>query len=89
MSRAERIFEVLAECPNGLTVKALAARLNTPMGQISSPLSKLVAYGFLKRTRNGSSLVYQLLGIGLSHQRLPEFKRRADDKLHDGGVRVV
>jgi DNA-binding IclR family transcriptional regulator len=58
MGRGERILEILAECPCGLTAKELADHMGTSMGQISSPLSKLVAYGFLKRALSGSRSIY-------------------------------
>ena len=60
MGRGERILEILAECSNGLPAKAIAARMGTSIGQISSPLSKLVAYGFLKRAHRESRSIYFL-----------------------------
>ena len=57
MGRSERIIEILAASPGGFTAKEIASQMECPVGQISSPLSKLVAYGYLKRTR-GSCVVY-------------------------------
>ena len=50
-SLTNRIIEVLGGCPNGLTSKELANRLGITRGDLSSPLSKLAAYGIIKKTK--------------------------------------
>jgi DNA-binding Lrp family transcriptional regulator len=47
----DRIIEILRGCPNGLTAKEVADRLGVTAGNISSRLSKLAAYGIIKKTR--------------------------------------
>jgi DNA-binding transcriptional regulator GbsR (MarR family) len=47
---ADRVVEILRCCPYGLTAKDVAERLGTTPSKISSGLSKLVAYGVVKRT---------------------------------------
>ena len=47
----DRIFEILRGCPYGLTAKEIAERLGVTAGNISSRLSKLAAYGIIKKTR--------------------------------------
>jgi DNA-binding Lrp family transcriptional regulator len=47
----ERILEILRSCPYGLTAKEVAERLGATAGNISSRLSKLAAYGIIKKTR--------------------------------------
>ena len=46
-----RILEILRGCPYGLTAKEIAERLGVTAGSISSRLSKLAAYGIIKKTR--------------------------------------
>ena len=48
---ADRILEILRGCPYGLTAKEVAERLGATAGNISSRLSKLAAYGVIKKTR--------------------------------------
>jgi DNA-binding Lrp family transcriptional regulator len=48
---SDRILEILRGCPYGLTAKEIAEHLGVPVGNISSRLSKLAAYGIIKRTR--------------------------------------
>jgi DNA-binding transcriptional regulator GbsR (MarR family) len=45
-----RISVLLNSCPHGLTSAEIAARLGTTTGKVSSPLSKLAAYGVIRRT---------------------------------------
>jgi DNA-binding Lrp family transcriptional regulator len=47
----DRILEILRGCPYGLTGKEIAERLGVAPGNISSRLSKLAAYGIIKKTR--------------------------------------
>jgi DNA-binding Lrp family transcriptional regulator len=47
----DRILEILRGCPYGLTAKEIAERLGVTPGNISSRLSKLAAYGIIKKTR--------------------------------------
>jgi DNA-binding Lrp family transcriptional regulator len=47
----DRILEILRGCPYGLTAKEIAERLGVTAGSISSRLSKLAAYGIIKKTR--------------------------------------
>jgi DNA-binding Lrp family transcriptional regulator len=47
----DRILEILRGCPHGLTAKEIAERLGTTTNNISSRLSKLAAYGIIKKTR--------------------------------------
>jgi predicted transcriptional regulator len=42
-----RIIEILRNCPSGLTTKDIAERLGTTAGNVSSPLSKMAAYGII------------------------------------------
>jgi DNA-binding Lrp family transcriptional regulator len=51
---SDRILEILRGCPYGLTTKEIAERLGVPAGNISSRLSKLAAYGVIKKTRGGT-----------------------------------
>jgi predicted transcriptional regulator len=46
-----RLLETLQGCPCGLTAKDAAHRLGTDSPNISSQLSKLAAYGIIKKTR--------------------------------------
>jgi DNA-binding Lrp family transcriptional regulator len=46
----ERILEILQGCPYGLTANEVASRLDVSSSNISSRLSKLAAYGTIKRT---------------------------------------
>jgi DNA-binding Lrp family transcriptional regulator len=46
----ERILEILLGCPYGLTANEVASRLDVSPGNISSRLSKLAAYGIIKKT---------------------------------------
>ena len=48
---SDRILEILRGCPYGLTAKEIAERLGLTAGNISSRLSKLAAYGIIKKTR--------------------------------------
>jgi len=45
----DRILGILRGCPCGLTTKEIAERLGVTPGNISSRLSKLAAYGIIKR----------------------------------------
>jgi transcriptional regulator len=62
---SDRIIEMLRTSPNGLTSNDIAARLGTTVGNLSSRLSKLAAYGIIGKARrplgrNGSrAAVYQ------------------------------
>jgi DNA-binding Lrp family transcriptional regulator len=47
----DRMVEILRGCSHGLTAKEIAERLGVTPGDISSRLSKLAAYGIIKRTR--------------------------------------
>jgi len=47
----DRILEILQGCPYGLTAKEIADRLGVTTSNISSRLSKLAAYGIIKKTR--------------------------------------
>lgn len=47
---AGRILELLKSHDSGLTARQIADELCTTPGHISSRLSKLVAYGILKKT---------------------------------------
>jgi DNA-binding Lrp family transcriptional regulator len=47
----DRILEILRGCPHGLTAKEIAKRLGVTPSNISSRLSKLAAYGIIKKTR--------------------------------------
>ena len=47
----DRILEILHGCPYGLTAKEIADRLGVTLNNISSRLSKLAAYGIIKKTR--------------------------------------
>ncbi len=47
----DRILEILQDCPCGLTANEVADRLGAARSNIGSRLSKLAAYGIIKRTR--------------------------------------
>ena len=47
----DRIVTILAECPQGLTAKQVAKRLGVSSRNLGSRLSKLVAYGIIRKTR--------------------------------------
>ena len=49
---SDRILETLRGYPYGLTAKEIAERLGLTVGNISSRLSKLAAYGIIKKTRS-------------------------------------
>jgi len=46
----ERIVAILQESPNGLTSNQIAERLGVTAGNISSRLSKLAAYGIIRKS---------------------------------------
>ena len=48
--QTERIVAILQESPNGLTSKQIAERLGVTAGTISSRLSKLAAYGIIRKS---------------------------------------
>ena len=47
----ERILAILEECPSGLTARDVAKALGTTVGNASSRLSKLAAYGVIEKRR--------------------------------------
>ena len=47
--QTERIVAILQESPNGLTSKQIAERLGVAAGNVSSCLSKLAAYGIIRK----------------------------------------
>jgi predicted ArsR family transcriptional regulator len=47
----DRILGILQGCPYGLTAKEVADRLGVTVSNVSSHLSKLAAYGIIKKTR--------------------------------------
>jgi DNA-binding Lrp family transcriptional regulator len=47
----DRVLEILQSSPCGLTAKEVAERLGRTADNIGSRLSKLAAYGIIKRTR--------------------------------------
>jgi DNA-binding transcriptional regulator GbsR (MarR family) len=49
----ERILTILQESPNGLTSNQIAERLGVTAGNISSRLSKLAAYGIIRKSCRG------------------------------------
>jgi predicted transcriptional regulator len=50
MNVADQIIAILENSPYGLTTEEIAQRMGTTSGNISSRLSKLVAYGVIHRT---------------------------------------
>ena len=66
---SDRILEILRGCPYGLTAKEIAEHLGVPVGNISSRLSKLAAYGIIKRTRE--ELPTMFLHVPFIMLRLP------------------
>ena len=46
---ADRVLQILSNCHSGLTSDQIAERLGTTTGKVSSPLSKLAAYGLIRR----------------------------------------
>jgi DNA-binding IclR family transcriptional regulator len=69
MSVRKRILEILEAFPNGLTAKEVAERSGATMGKISSPLSKLVAYGLLKKTQGKPQAVFSVRHINANYGR--------------------
>jgi CRP-like cAMP-binding protein len=51
VEQADRIVAILRKYPNGLTAQEVADQLGSSKGNISSRLSKLVAYGVIKRRK--------------------------------------
>jgi predicted transcriptional regulator len=47
----DRVLEILLSSPYGLTAREVAERLGKAADSISSRLSKLAAYGLIKKTR--------------------------------------
>ena len=47
----DRVLEILQNSPCGLTAREVAERLGKTPDNIASRLSKLAAYGIIKRTR--------------------------------------
>jgi predicted transcriptional regulator len=47
----DRVLEILQSSPCGLTAREVAERLGKAADNISSRLSKLAAYGIIKKTR--------------------------------------
>ncbi len=60
---ADCILETLHCCPSGLTAKEVADRLGAAPSNIGSRLSKLAAYGLIKRTRGRTSNEASLCAI--------------------------
>ena len=62
ISRSNRIVEVLRCFPHGITAKEAARKLGADHRNVSSQLSKLSAYGLIKKNRGpeGSAAVYAL-----------------------------
>jgi predicted transcriptional regulator len=50
---ADRVVEILQSSPCGLTAREVAVQLGRTADNISSRLSKLAAYGIIKKTRGG------------------------------------
>jgi DNA-binding Lrp family transcriptional regulator len=48
---SDRVLEILQSSPCGLTAKEVAERLGKAADNIGSRLSKLAAYGIIKKTR--------------------------------------
>jgi predicted transcriptional regulator len=48
---ADRVVEILQSSPCGLTAREVAERLGRTADNISSRLSKLAAYGIIRKTR--------------------------------------
>jgi DNA-binding transcriptional regulator GbsR (MarR family) len=58
----ERIVAILQESPNGLTANQIAERLGVTAGDVSSRLSKLAAYGIIRKSCRGPrGNVYRVL----------------------------
>jgi predicted ArsR family transcriptional regulator len=51
----ERVVAILQESPNGLTSNQIAGRLGVTAGDVSSRLSKLAAYGIIRKSCRGPS----------------------------------
>jgi len=47
----DRVLEILQDSPGGLTAEEVAERLGRSADNIGSRLSKLAAYGIIKKTR--------------------------------------
>jgi DNA-binding transcriptional regulator GbsR (MarR family) len=49
--QTDRILAILRDCPNGLSAPEVADQLGLSAGNISSRLSKLAAYGIIRKKR--------------------------------------
>jgi DNA-binding Lrp family transcriptional regulator len=49
--QADRILAILRDCPDGLSASEVADQLGVAADNISSRLSKLAAYGVIKRRK--------------------------------------
>ena len=59
----DRIVQILSECPYGLTAHEVAERLGISSRNMSSRLSKLAAYGIIKKTRGRIVAAGTITGI--------------------------
>ena len=64
-----RILEILQGSPYGLTTNEIASRLAANPSNINSRLSKLVAYGIIKRTRG--KIVHDAAPCAIYHVQIP------------------
>jgi DNA-binding MarR family transcriptional regulator len=54
MTRSDQIIELLHTCPQGITAKEVARKLGAEYRNINSQLSKLSAYGLIKKVRGSA-----------------------------------
>ena len=78
----DRILEILQDCPAGLTAKEVADRLGASPSNIGSRLSKLAAYGIIKKVRGRiiSDAFPCAVYFAASHQMLNQTEATAVSK---------
>jgi DNA-binding Lrp family transcriptional regulator len=83
----DRILEILQACPYGLTANEVASRLDVSPSNISSRLSKLAAYGIIKKTHG--RIAYNELPRAIYHVPTaapPGHNRAAAAAVAAGGI---
>lgn len=78
----DRILEILQRFPAGLTAQEVARHLGVPSKTLTSRLSKLAAYGVIKRTRGriASDAPVSSIYSAPDEQLLPNIDGSADPR---------
>jgi predicted transcriptional regulator len=71
----DRVLEILQDSPCGLTAEEVAERLGRTADNIGSRLSKLAAYGIIKKTRGRTAYDAALCAIYHAPTSTPGDKR--------------